>query len=87
MSEVIKKVFTSFDADNSGFIDKNELLAVSKELGRELNPAELEECLKDLDRNHDGKISYDEFSSWWLSGRQGISDTMRKLLGYKLNAV
>jgi Ca2+-binding EF-hand superfamily protein len=45
----MKKVFKSFDADGSGFIDSDELANVSKELGRTLDPAELEECLKDLD--------------------------------------
>ena len=45
----MKKVFSSFDKDNSGFLDVKELKAVSKELGREMDEAEVEECLKDLD--------------------------------------
>jgi len=45
------------------------LKEVAKELGRPLDDAELEECLKDLDLNSDGKISLDEFQKWWLSGR------------------
>jgi Ca2+-binding EF-hand superfamily protein len=65
----MNKVFKSFDKDNSGFIDINELKDVSVELGRPLDAAELEECMKDLDQNKDGKISYDEFANWWLSGR------------------
>jgi len=69
LSEIISKVFTSFDKDASGFIDSNELADVAKELGRPLDSAELEECLKDLDQNKDGKISLPEFSRWWLSGR------------------
>lgn len=87
LQDVIKKVFTSFDTDGSGFIDSLELQAVSKELGKPMDAAELEECLKDLDQNKDGKISLEEFSSWWLSGRQGLSPWMRRLLGYKLNAI
>lgn len=54
----MKKVFNSFDKDNSGFIDINELKDASKELGRPLDAAELDECMKDLDQNKDGKISY-----------------------------
>jgi hypothetical protein len=83
----MKKVFKAFDTDNSGFIDSNELIQVAKELGRNLSNDELEECLKDLDQNKDGKISYEEFSRWWLSGRQGLSGWMRKLLSFKLNAL
>jgi hypothetical protein len=69
LRDVIKNVFVSFDKDSSGFIDPNELKAVSKELGRELDASELETCMKDLDLNKDGKISLDEFTKWWLSGR------------------
>lgn len=83
----MNKVFKSFDKDNSGYIDINELKEVSQELGRPLDAAELEECMKDLDQNKDGKISYEEFSTWWLSGRQGLSGWMRKLLGFKLKAL
>lgn len=81
----MRKVFTSFDKDQSGFIDLNELKEVSKELGRELDPAELEECIKDLDTNKDGKVSLDEFRIWWLSGRQNFSQWMKRLLAVQLS--
>ena len=42
---------------------------MSKELGKELDQGELEECMQDLDMNKDNKITYDEFKKWWLSGR------------------
>lgn len=82
----MNKIFHSFDKDNSGFIDINELKQVSKELGREMDQSELEECMKDLDINKDNKISYDEFKKWWLSGRQGLSNWMRRLLAFKLKS-
>lgn len=69
LDTLMKKVFKDFDLDGSGFIDSNELAEVAKSLGKALDSAELDECLKDLDMNKDGKISYDEFSKWWLSGR------------------
>lgn len=77
LSELITKVFKSFDKDNSGFIDLVELKDVSTELGHTLDTAELEECMKDLDLNKDGKISLEEFTIWWLSGRQGLTGWMR----------
>jgi hypothetical protein len=83
---LIRKIFTSFDKDNSGFISAEELKTVSKELGKEMDTAELEECMKDLDINKDNQISYDEFRKWWLSGRQGLSPWMRRLLAFKLTS-
>lgn len=84
MESVMRKAFQAFDKDGSGFIDKAELKLVSKECGRELDPAEVEECLRDLDINKDGKITFDEFTKWWLSGRQSRSPWMRRILSSKL---
>lgn len=81
------KVFKSFDKDNSGSIDINELQEVSRDLGRVMDASELEECMKDLDINKDNMISYEEFRKWWLSGRQGLSQWMRRLLAFKLKSV
>ena len=82
------KVFKSFDNDNIGYIDIKKLQEVSKELsGKALDQAELEECMKDLDRNRDNMITYDDFRKWWLSGRQGLSQTMRRLLSIKIKAL
>lgn len=61
LNEIIRKVFDSFDADKSGFIDLSELKAVSKELGSEMSDAEADAAMKDLDVNKDGKISFEEF--------------------------
>lgn len=83
----MSKIFQSFDKDSSGFIDLNELNDVAKELGRPLDAAELNECMKDLDANKDGKISFEEFQQWWLSGRQGLSVLMRKLLAFKIKTL
>jgi hypothetical protein len=84
---IIIKAFTAFDKDGSGFIDAKELKKISKEMGRELDPSEVDECMKDLDIDKDNRISYEEFSKWWLSGRQGLSPWMRRLLASKLGAL
>lgn len=53
LDEVIQKVFKTFDKSGNGFIDIKELAEVAKELGRPLDAAELEECIKDFDTNKD----------------------------------
>eukprot|EP00831_Metopus_contortus_P009669 TRINITY_DN1372_c0_g1_i3.p1 TRINITY_DN1372_c0_g1~~TRINITY_DN1372_c0_g1_i3.p1 ORF type:complete len:437 (-),score=89.71 TRINITY_DN1372_c0_g1_i3:35-1345(-) len=80
LQETIKTVFTKFDKDNSGFIELDEIKSIAKELGLEMTPEEASAYLKDLDTNQDGKISYDEFVQWWLSGRPGKLEKMEKLM-------
>ena len=57
----IDKVFASFDVDKSGTIDKNELRAVSAELGLNMSQTESLQMINDLDLNKDGLISPEEF--------------------------
>ncbi len=87
LEEFMLKCFQSLDKDGNGYIEATELRAISKELGRELDSIEADECLKDIDINKDGKISFPEFSKWWLSGRQGLSPWMRALLSSKVTAM
>ena len=84
LEEIVRKIFVQFDKDNSGFIDQKELAAVAAELGRPLDANELAESMRDLDVNKDNQISYEEFRTWWLSGRQGLSSLMRSLLAFKI---
>lgn len=78
--ENIKKVFESFDKDNSGFIDRDELKQAIAQIGVEMNEMDVYNMMLDLDRNGDGKISLDEFQTWWLTGRKGVTGTMSRLM-------
>jgi calmodulin len=77
---VVKDTFKKYDKDNGGNIDKNELQALSTELGRPLTIDELGEALLDLDLNKDGVIDFNEFKRWWFSGFKSYSGTRRTLL-------
>lgn len=57
----IRKSFNVCDEDGSGTIERNELSRVMKELGETPTQEELEDILKDLDKNGDGSISWEEF--------------------------
>jgi hypothetical protein len=78
--KVLKEVFDSFDLDNSGFIDLHEIKAVAKKLGSEIAEGEAQLIMKELDTNKDGKISFEEFTNWWRSGRKGKSFAFKKLM-------
>jgi len=55
----LSMAFSHIDIDNSGFIEKNELIRI---LGCNNEPI-VDEILCMVDSNGDGKISFDEFKS------------------------
>ena len=75
--EEIRKVFELFDKDQSGRIKGTELLEVSRSLGCELTPTELNETIATVDRDKDKELDFEEFLSWWgsdklLGGNKGV---------------
>ncbi|KAK2833725.1 hypothetical protein Q5P01_017614 [Channa striata] len=63
-SDDVKKIFTVLDADNSGFIEEEELKFVLKGFakdGRDLTDKETKAFLKAADKDGDGKIGVEEF--------------------------
>ena len=67
--EAVLKAFQKFDTDGSGEMDSSEFASLAIELGTypPLKPEELEEAMSQLDNSADGKISFDEFWSWWIT--------------------
>jgi hypothetical protein len=45
---------------------------------------DIDNMIKDLDFNQDGKISKEEFELWWLAGRKGKTGTMSNILSKTL---
>ena len=60
----LRRAFDIFDADNSGFIDREELKAVmTKLMGASLSEEELDAMMKEADTNSDGLVSFEEFKA------------------------
>jgi Ca2+-binding EF-hand superfamily protein len=61
----ILEEFKKLDADNTGFLDRNEVKRSLKELydaiDLKLTDADVDNLIKRVDKNNDGKISIDEF--------------------------
>ncbi|CAF1161135.1 unnamed protein product [Adineta ricciae] len=60
--EEMRKAFACFDVDNSGYITVNELREVLGRLNHNVTEYRINEVLGEIDTDHDGKISFDEFA-------------------------
>ena len=60
-----KPSFIITDEDGSGAIDITEFERIAIDLGEPLSHEELQEIVKDLDKDGSGVVSYDEFIRWW----------------------
>ena len=61
----IKKIFDQFDKNNSGTIDKKELLTLSIALNNPLSNASLHSFFREIDLDNSFQISWDEFITYW----------------------
>ncbi|ETV94637.1 hypothetical protein H310_11631 [Aphanomyces invadans] len=57
--------FKRYDADGSGYIELSEFKTLLTELGVSPTPDRVQAYLTEFDTNNDGKISFEEFKTWW----------------------
>ncbi|KAA8546314.1 hypothetical protein F0562_002947 [Nyssa sinensis] len=75
--------FSFFDKDGSGFITIDELQQACKEFG--LGDVHVDEMIKEIDQDNDGRIDYAEFTTMMRKGDGGIgSRTLRGSLNFNL---
>lgn len=79
-SSLIQEVFSKIDHDGNGCIDLNEMGHAASLLGIDFSQEEIENSMKEMDLNSDGKICFQEFMYWWKRGRQGAT-SIKNLLG------
>ena len=66
LTQLCKAAFDSVDEDGSGYLEKPEMMKVMGQVAGDVGcepPSEqqVEEVMKELDQNQDGKISFEEF--------------------------
>ena len=70
INQTIDDIWSNFDKDNSGYLDKNETKAFINstltEIGEnsEYGEAEFEKCFKEFDKDGNGTISRDEMRAF-----------------------
>lgn len=72
---MVRETFAMFDENNSGDIDKNEFSKLTDVLGLEINDRKRDEIMRDLDKEGNGCINYDEFVSLMKKFQFGNAET------------
>ena len=54
-------LFNSIDRDHNGNLDKSELQAAFQKAGLLISPWKLDQFFEEVDSNHDGVISFEEW--------------------------
>ena len=80
-SSQLKEAFDSFDKDQSGSLDLDEIVKLASSVGAKANKKDLEDLFKSIDVNHDGKLSFEEFLAWY---RVGKHSKLTRLLKYQI---
>ncbi len=74
-----RAAFDLFDADGSGEISVSELRLVLKSLGKSATDQELARLIKEHDKDHSGKMEFDEFVDFVRSELSDLSRTERAI--------
>lgn len=57
----IRSIFRKYAKNNQAYFDISDLKRVSKELGEDVDDETLEEMIKSMDSNMDGKVTFEDF--------------------------
>jgi hypothetical protein len=63
--EELKHLFGQIDEDGSGLLDRDEVAALSEQLGAPLTKVKLDAAMADMDEDGSGEVDFDEFQAWW----------------------
>lgn len=77
--DVLRKTFSKFDQDDCGLITFDDLRKI---LGDDFEESELQEMIREVDKNGDGQIQYDEFLEYF---HQADSDALSNTSQDKLD--
>jgi len=79
--EDIMDIFRAIDTDGSGFLDANEIREMSIRLGFPLTDQQMKKAFEEMDQDHNGRVTTEEFIAWWNHAK---NDTLRTQIANEL---
>ena len=73
----IRRLFLSFDKSNDGFITRSEFRTAFRDLKVRATASEIDELIRAIDTNRDGRISYSEFLDMAYKNKSSTSASSR----------
>jgi EF-hand domain pair len=67
--ETIQEMYANADVDGKGGLSLSQWRLFIESLGMQLSKKESEAAFMLMDKNRDGRMSYDEVHRWWASGQ------------------
>jgi Ca2+/H+ antiporter len=64
MERILRCFFARYDADASGFLNDAEFAFVMRDLGEDMQPADIKRVFDEVDTNHNNELSFKEFCTW-----------------------
>lgn len=87
MRKKLRELFQEIDLDNSGDLCAEEVARLSTNMGADLNAAELDEAMREMDADGDGRVDFEEFQTWWMTvGEEKSTWTFRVHLDTRKSA-
>lgn len=75
----VRVLFDRLDEDHGGNIGRDELAGIAKKIGMNLSADDLDEVMKEVDKDGTNEIDYDEFMVWWMSSSEVAATFKEKL--------
>ena len=63
-------LFSEIDEDGSGTLERDEIDALAKQLGRPLSSDELDAAMAEMDADGGGDVDFPEFLEWYKRSQQ-----------------